>query len=163
MVIYDSGATTTSYALLGCREVSGSSPSILKVGYGSVTVSNADSGTTFEATSRGVETPYSYYSGGYKLITTGTTTVTGSAIAAGSSGEVTTTATGSTSIAKTGYTPIGLVGWELTGTNNALLIPFRAYIDGTTAHINLRNTASSSSITPTVVFHVLYIATAQGI
>ena len=93
---------------------------------------------------------------GYKLITTGTVQKAGSAISGGSYGEVTVSAT------KNGYTPIGIIGYTITGTNAQNIVPYRMYLNGTTATAKLRN-VGSNSYTPTVTFYVLYIASGQGI
>lgn len=101
-----------------------------------------------------------YYVGDFsspnKLITTGTVEKTGSAISGGSYGEVTVSAT------KTGYTPIGIIGYKITGTNVQNIVPYQMYLNGTTAIAKLRN-VGSNSYTPTVTFYVLYIAVEQGI
>ena len=94
--------------------------------------------------------------GGYKLITTGSVSKAGSAISGGSYGEVTVSAT------KTGYTPIGIIGYTITGTNVQNIVPYQMYLNGTTATAKLRN-VGSNSYTPTVTFYVLYIASGQGI
>ena len=94
--------------------------------------------------------------GGYKLITTGSVSKAGSAISGGSYGEVTVSAT------KTGYTPIGIIGYTITGTNAQNIVPYQMYLNGTTATAKLRN-VGSNSYTPTVTFYVLYIASGQGI
>ena len=61
-----------------------------------------------------------------------------------------------TSITKTGYTPIGIVGWSGTGTSK--LACFECYImdDNATARIYLRNNTSASVTLTNIVFRILY-------
>ena len=54
------------------------------------------------------------------------------------------------SISKTGYTPIGLVGWEIanassSGTNRTKCFLFRYYISGNTLYYSIGNYSTSSA------------------
>ena len=60
------------------------------------------------------------------------------------------------SVTKEGYTPIGLVGWNLDGTGVSYACVYRAYLNGTTAKVTFRNT-STSAVTLTVYFYVMYL------
>ena len=65
---------------------------------------------------------------------------------------------------KTGYTPVGVVGYEIgnastSGTNAAPCFPYIMKIDGNNVSFNIRNSSSSASKIK-IVFHILYIATA---
>ena len=93
---------------------------------------------------------------GYKLITTDTFTQAGSSIGAGGYQTI------SISVEKTGYTPIGIIGYEVTGSNSQNVVPYRVYLNGTTAEARVKN-VGSGSYTPSVTFHILYIASGQGI
>lgn len=55
-------------------------------------------------------------------------------------------------VAKTGYTPLGVVGYEISAIDNSLS---QIYIDGTTLHIFLWR-ATNSTATYTVDVKVLY-------
>lgn len=64
---------------------------------------------------------------------------------------------------KTGYTPVGVVGYEIgnastSGTNAAPCFPYIMKIDGNNVSFNIRNSSSSASKIK-IVFHILYIAT----
>lgn len=62
----------------------------------------------------------------------------------------------SISVALSGYTPIGIVGWEITGTNASYANITKAVLSGTTVNFSGRNTASSNvSWTPKAT--VLYV------
>ena len=55
-------------------------------------------------------------------------------------------------ISKTGYTPIGIVGWKFSGVD---WYTSRMYISGTTAYLYVFRT-SSTTATGNVDIHVLY-------
>lgn len=68
------------------------------------------------------------------------------------------------SVAKTGYTPIGIGGYEIgnassSGTNAAPCFPYEMKIDGNNIKFNIRNTSGSASKIK-ITFYVYYIATA---
>lgn len=68
------------------------------------------------------------------------------------------------SVAKTGYTPIGIVGYEIgnastSGTNASPCFPYIMRINGSNISFNIRNTSSSASKIK-ITFYVYYIATA---
>lgn len=67
---------------------------------------------------------------------------------------------GNASIAKTGYTPLGVVGFRVinassSGTNGANVVISHAYISGTTAYFRVKNTETSSAKVR-IYFTVLY-------
>lgn len=93
------------------------------------------------------------FRGATDLIEVDTFTKAGSAISGGGYETI------SISVAKTGYTPIGIVGYEITGTNSQNIVPYRVYINGTTAEARVRN-VGTNTYTPSVTFHVLYIKSA---
>ena len=61
----------------------------------------------------------------------------------------------SVSAAKTGATPIGIVGYQITGTNSQNIEPYRMYLNGTNAEARLKN-VGTNTYNPSVTFHVLY-------
>lgn len=68
------------------------------------------------------------------------------------------------SVAKTGYTPIGIVGYEIgnastSGTNASPCFPYIMRINGSNISFNIRNNSSSASKIK-ITFYVYYIATA---
>ena len=73
-----------------------------------------------------------------------------------------TTTNGTISASKTGYTPIGIIGWNANGTNMSHITIPELYISGTDVVYYMRNNASSDA-TISLVVHVLYIATTQGV
>lgn len=96
-----------------------------------------------------------YYVGSYKLITTGTVTATGS-VAANSTGSGTATA----SLA--GYTPIGILGFDPSGSNYGHLNIYDVSLSGSTVTWRGYNFGSNTAdVTMTIT--VLYIATSQGV
>lgn len=75
-------------------------------------------------------------------------------------GSGTTYTDGNASIAKTGYTPLGVVGFRVinassSGANGANVVISHAYISGTTAYFRVKNTASSAAKVR-VYFTILY-------
>ena len=95
-----------------------------------------------------------YYLGSYKLFTIGTAT--------SASQTFSTTTSGDISISKTGYTPIGIIGWDINGTNMSQISLSELYISGSNAHFYMRNHASSNAEV-TIKVYVLYIASSQGV
>jgi hypothetical protein len=96
-----------------------------------------------------------YKSGGYKILTTGTVTATGS-VAANATGSGTATAS------KTGYTPIGILGFEPSGSNYGHLNIYNVSLSGSTVTWRGYNFGSdTASVTMTIT--VLYIASSQGV
>jgi hypothetical protein len=96
-----------------------------------------------------------YKSGGYKILTTGTVTATGS-VAANSTGSGTATAS------KTGYTPIGILGFEPSGSNYGHLNIYNMSLSGSTVTWRGFNFGSSTAeVTMTIT--ILYISTSQGV
>jgi hypothetical protein len=63
---------------------------------------------------------------------------------------------GTFSVAKTGYTPIGIVGWQFPDTNSSHLFLPRLYLSGNTCHWLARNT-TSSAYSGDLTVYVLYI------
>lgn len=61
----------------------------------------------------------------------------------------------SVSASKPGFTPIGIVGYQITGTNSQNILPYRVYLNGTDAEARLKN-VGSNTYNPSVTFHVLY-------
>lgn len=98
-----------------------------------------------------------YKSNGYKLLTTGTATSSSITIASGETCSLTTT-----SASKTGYTPIGVVGYDIDGSGQSNINIFKMYISGSNVAFRLRNNYTSSW-TGTIKFYVLYIASTQGV
>lgn len=95
------------------------------------------------------------YGSAYKILTTGTVTATGS-VAADSTGYGTATAS------KTGYTPIGILGFEPNGSNYGHLNIYNVSLSGSTVTWRGYNFGSdTASVTMTIT--VLYIATSQGV
>ena len=66
------------------------------------------------------------------------------------------------SIAETGYTPIGVIGHDITGTGGSYISIYKMVISGNNITLSLRNYYSSAS-TPTIELKVLYVAASQGI
>ena len=96
-----------------------------------------------------------YKSGGYKILSTGTVTATGS-VAANATGSGTATAS------KTGYTPIGILGFEPSGSNYGHLNIYDVSLSGSTVTWRGYNFGSNTAeVTMTIT--VLYIATTQGV
>lgn len=65
------------------------------------------------------------------------------------------------SVAKTGYTPIGIVGMHLAnattgGTYNTFVFPHSWYLSGTTAYFTLRNTHASTDAKIKITATILY-------
>lgn len=58
------------------------------------------------------------------------------------------------SAAKTGYTPIGVVGWSLPGSGSSYAAVFRCYLSGTTLNASIRSV--NSAITSLFRWYVLY-------
>lgn len=65
---------------------------------------------------------------------------------------------GSTSIEKTGYTPIGVVGftWD-SGTRQNWFSLYRLYVDATTVNYSMLNMHSTDSASGVIRFYVLYL------
>ena len=68
---------------------------------------------------------------------------------------------GNTSIAKTGYTPLGVVGYRVvnassSGTNGANGVISHAYITGNTAYYRVRNTGSAT-MKVRIYYNILYV------
>lgn len=70
-------------------------------------------------------------------------------IAAGGTDNITASA------AKTGYTPIGVVGWSLPGSGSSYGLVFRCYLSGTTLNASIRSV--NAAITSTFRWYVLYL------
>lgn len=78
--------------------------------------------------------------------------VTTSAISVAANGATTTL---SVSASKSGYTPIGVVGYTKAGSSSGYVFLSSMYLDGTNIIYLLRNTFSSAA-TVTTTFYVLY-------
>ena len=63
----------------------------------------------------------------------------------------------SVSASKPGFTPIGIVGYQITGSNSQNIEPYRMYLNGTNAEARLKN-VGSNAYNPSVTFYVLYKA-----
>lgn len=61
----------------------------------------------------------------------------------------------SISATKTGFTPIGIIGYEITGSNSQNIEAYRMYLNGTNAEARLKN-VGPNTYTPSVTFYVLY-------
>ena len=115
-----------------------------------------DSNGSIGVTTNGRLSCSSYISvGGYKLLTTGTVTATGS-VAANATGSGTATAS------KTGYTPIGILGFEPSGSNYGHLNIYNVSLSGSTVTWRGFNFGTSQADVDMTIT-VLYIATTQGV
>jgi hypothetical protein len=65
-------------------------------------------------------------------------------------------ATASFSIAKSGYTPLGIVGITKSGTQYTTSVLLAYYISSSTAYVTWRNTATSTGASLTTTVYVLY-------
>ena len=100
-----------------------------------------------------------YKSNGYKLLTIGTATSGSITIGANTTNDLTNVSASK----KTGYTPIGVIGYDVgTGTGRSNINIFEIYINGSNVAFRARNN-NSSSWTGTITFYVLYVATSQGV
>jgi hypothetical protein len=61
------------------------------------------------------------------------------------------------SVAKSGYTPIALLGYQINGTNGSRCFASRAYLDGNNFYYFIRNTHSAAA-SVTITAYVAYIA-----
>lgn len=61
------------------------------------------------------------------------------------------------SVAKTGYTPLGIVGLNYGGTGVSFLSIYRMRLTGTTAYCAVRNLNNSQATGITLTFNVLYV------
>ena len=115
-----------------------------------------DSSGSIGVTTNGRLSCSSYISvGGYKILTTGTVTATGS-VAADSTGYGTATAS------KSGYTPIGILGFEPSGSNYGHLNIYNVSLSGSTVTWRGFNFGTSQAdVTMTIT--ILYIASSQGV
>ena len=96
-----------------------------------------------------------YYVGSYKLLTTGTVTATGS-VTAGNTGSGTATAS------KSGYTPIGILGFNPSGSNYGHLNIYDVSLSGSTVTWRGYNFGSNTAeVNMTIT--ILYIASSQGV
>lgn len=62
---------------------------------------------------------------------------------------------GSFSVSKNGYTPLGIVGYEISGSRSNYMNLYRHYISGTTYYWSIRNN-SSDTVSDTLTVYVLY-------
>ena len=95
------------------------------------------------------------YGSAYKILTTGTVTATGS-VAANATGSGTATAS------KTGYTPIGILGFEPSGSNYGHLNIYNVSLSGSTVTWRGFNFGTSQADV-NMSITILYIATSQGV
>lgn len=63
--------------------------------------------------------------------------------------------TGSFSVFKNGYTPLGVVGYEISGSRSNYMNLYRHYISGTTYYWAIRNN-SSETVSDTLTVYILY-------
>ena len=61
------------------------------------------------------------------------------------------------SIAKTGYTPLGIMGYNITGSGVSFCFPYHLYLDGNTVHYAFRNRNTSQATGVVLKLYVLYI------
>ncbi len=61
------------------------------------------------------------------------------------------------SIAKTGYTPLGIMGYNLSGSGVSFCFPYHLYLDGNTAYYAFRNNSNGQVTGVTLKLYVLYI------
>jgi hypothetical protein len=99
--------------------------------------------------------------GGYKIITTQTFNADNISVTANGYKE------GTISIAKTGYTPIGVLDMYIdnassSGSGSSFVTFYRSYISGTTYYYGIRSVTSSATKVR-VYATILYVATSQGI
>jgi hypothetical protein len=66
------------------------------------------------------------------------------------------TANSSFSVSKSGYTPLGIVGWQFPSTNSSFMFLPRLYISGDTCNWLARNT-SGNDYSGTLTVDVLYV------
>ena len=117
-----------------------------------------DSSGSIGVTTNGRLSCSSYISvGGYKILATGTAPSDSLTIASGETCALTTA-----SAYKAGYTPIGVVGYDIDGSGMSNINVFKMYISGSNVAFRLRNNYTSSW-TGTITFYVLYIASSQGV
>ena len=60
------------------------------------------------------------------------------------------------SAAKTGYVPVGILGFNQTGTGSTVCMPYAYYLNGSTITYSMRNVSTSTAASPTITFRVLY-------
>lgn len=115
-----------------------------------------DSSGSIGVTTNGRLSCSSYISvGGYKILSTGTVTATGS-VAANATGSGTATAS------KSGYTPIGILGFNPSGSNYGHLNIYDVSLSGSTVTWRGYNFGSNTAeVNMTIT--VLYIASSQGV
>lgn len=99
--------------------------------------------------------------GGYKIITTQTFNADNISVTANGYKE------GNISIAKTGYTPIGVMDTYIlnassSGTGSSFALPYRSYISGNNYYYGIRS-VTSSAIKVRIYARILYVASTQGI
>lgn len=97
-----------------------------------------------------------YMSGGYKLLTTDTVNVSLSVSAS-------STNTGSVSASKTGYTPIGVIGIEASGSSSTFCNVYKCCLSGSSISVGARNMHESNTATLNLAIDVLYVASSQGV
>lgn len=99
--------------------------------------------------------------GGYKIITTQTFNADNISVTANGYKE------GTISIAKTGYTPIGVLDMYInnastSGSGSSFVTFYRSYISGTTYYYGIRSVTSSATKVR-VYAKILYVASTQGV
>ena len=62
----------------------------------------------------------------------------------------------SCAVGVSGYTPLGIVGFTLSGTNNSYLNVYRCFVSGTTGYLVLRNNTTSGNVEVHGYMYVLY-------
>lgn len=60
------------------------------------------------------------------------------------------------SVAKSGYMPIGIVGYHWSGTGSSYLVQYAAYLSDTDAKVGVRNTSSSNRTALSLELFILY-------
>lgn len=61
------------------------------------------------------------------------------------------------SVAKSGYTPLGIVGYNVAGSGISAIAPYRMRIIGSTAYYGVRNYGSVQATNVVVQASVLYV------
>lgn len=61
------------------------------------------------------------------------------------------------SIAKTGYTPLGIIGYNLTGSGVSFCCPYHLYSSGNTAYYAFRNNGNGQVSVTRLDLYVLYL------
>lgn len=69
---------------------------------------------------------------------------------------------GTFDIAKSGYEPVGVVGYITNGSGASYLAPYRMRIVGTTAYYGVRHYGTGTLSNMSITMHVLYVKLGGG-